>query len=62
METVVWNCPWCGVEKDEPRILIEMIELLVEQWYVQREHRKSLNQRFDEMINKKKHQIAVAKL
>ena len=49
------------VEKDEPRILIEMIELLVEQWYVQREHRKSLNQRFDEMINKKKHQIAVAK-
>ena len=49
------------VEKDEPRILIEMIELLVEQWYVQREHRKSMNQRFDEMIKKKKHRIAVAK-
>ena len=46
----------------DSRILIEMIELLVEQWYVQREHRKSMNQRFDEMIKKKKHRNCSGKI
>lgn len=45
------------IEKDEPRVLIEMVELLVEQWYVHREQRRVLNERFDEVIIAKKKQI-----
>jgi hypothetical protein len=45
------------IERDEPRILIEMVELLVEQWYVQREQRKALNERFDEIIERKKNRL-----
>ena len=48
------------IEREEPRLLIEMIELLVEQWYVQREQRKNLNQRFDDMFKNKQNQIAVS--
>ena len=46
------------VEGEEPRLLIEMIELLVEQWYVQREQRRNLNRRFDDMFENKQDQIA----
>ena len=45
------------IEEGEPRILIQMIELLVEQWYVQREQRRDLNRRFDEMFKNKQNQI-----
>jgi len=45
------------IEGEEPRILIEMIELLVEQWYIQREQRRSLNRRFDDMFKNKQNQI-----
>jgi len=46
------------IEGEEPRFLIEMIELLVEQWYVQREQRRNLNRRFDDMFKNKQNQIA----
>ena len=49
------------IEKEEPRVLIEMIELLLEQWYVQREQRRTLNKRFDEVIATKKNQIVAPK-
>ena len=48
------------IEGEEPRLLIEMIELLAEQWYVQREQRRGLNQRFDDMFKNKQSRITVS--
>ena len=48
------------IEGEEPRLLIQMIELLVKQWYVQREQRRNLNQQFDKMVKNKQDQISAS--